>query len=213
QKRSHDLLSRRTAVPDILREMRDLPASEPGRSVSVRLKAAVHELANRAQAGRRAGARAAAVDVPAAREVLARPADRCVGDFDRFLTEIALGAEADALDPRADAVTLLTMHAAKGLEFSVVFVAGCERGLVPLWLPGSDPGGPDLAEERRLLFVAMTRARTHLVPTCAAGRRKQAAVTDTGPSPFLASIDPRLLDRPAAPPRTRRPVVTQPRLL
>jgi DNA helicase II / ATP-dependent DNA helicase PcrA len=213
QKRSHDLLSRRIAVPDILREMRDLPAGEPGLSVSVRLKAAVHGLATHAQAGRRAGARAAAVDVLAAGEVLAPLADRCGADFERFLTEIALGAEADALDPRADAVTLLTMHAAKGLEFSVVFVAGCERGLVPLWLPGSDPGGPGLAEERRLLFVAMTRARTHLLLTYAARRRKHASVTDTGPSPFLASIDPRLLDRPEAPPRPRRPMATQPRLL
>jgi DNA helicase-2/ATP-dependent DNA helicase PcrA len=84
---------------------------------------------------------------------------------------------------------------------------------VPLWLPGSDPGGPDLAEERRLLFVAMTRARTHLFLTHAARRRKHASVTDTGPSPFLASIDPRLLDRPEAPRRPRRPVATQPRLL
>jgi len=213
QKRSHDLLSRRTAVPDILRELRDLPEGEPGLSVRARLKAAVHRLATRAQAGRRPGTRAAEVDVLAAGEVLAPLADRCGADVDRFLTEIALGAEADALDPRADAVTLLTMHAAKGLEFGVVFVAGCERGLVPLWLPGSDPGGPDLAEERRLLFVAMTRARTHLFLTYAARRRKHASVTDTGPSPFLASIDPRLLDRPEAPSRPRRPMATQPRLL
>ena len=170
QKRSHDLLSRRAAVPDILREMRDVPWSPPGSgapgpSVSARLKTAVHGLAARAQGGRKQGARAAAVDVLAAGEVLAPLAGRCGADFDRFRTEIALGAEADALDPRADAVTLLTMHAAKGLEFSVIFVAGCERGLVPLWLPGSDPAGPDLAEERRLLFVAMTRARTHLFLT------------------------------------------------
>jgi uncharacterized protein (TIGR00375 family) len=209
QKRSHDLLSRRAAVPGILPEMRDLI----GASVSARLKAAVHRLAARAQDGRAPGARAAAVDVLAAGEVLAPLADRCGADFDRFLTEIALGAEADALDPRADAVTLLTMHAAKGLEFSVVFVAGCERGLVPLWRPGRDPGKPDLAEERRLLFVAMTRARAHLFLTYAARRRKHATVTDTGPSPFLASIDPRLLDRPAAPARPGRPTVTQPRLL
>jgi superfamily I DNA/RNA helicase len=181
--------------------------------VAARLKAAVHGLATRAQDRQRKGARAAAVDVLAAGEVLAPLADRCGADLDRFLTEIALGAEADALDPRADAVTLLTMHAAKGLEFSVVFVAGCERGLVPLWLPGSAPAGPDLAEERRLLFVAMTRARTHLFLTYAARRRKHASVTDTGPSPFLGSIDPRLLDRPEPPPRPRRPMATQPRLL
>ncbi len=173
----------------------------------------MHGLAARGPDGRKAGARLTSVDVLAAGEVLAPLADRCGADFERFLTEIALGAEADALDPRAGAVTLLTMHAAKGLEFNVVFVAGCERGLVPLWLPGSDTGGPDVAEERRLLFVAMTRARTHLFLTYAARRRKHGTVTDTGPSPFLASIDPRLLDRPAAAPRPRRPAVSQPRLL
>ena len=176
------------------------------------------------------------MDVLAAGEVLAPLARRCGDDFERFLTEIALGAEADALDPRADAVTLLTIHAAKGLEFGVVFVAGCERDLLPLWLPGrradggagaerpavrsrlpgpggaDGGGGTDLAEERRLLFVAMTRARTHLFLTCAARRRRHSAVTETGPSPFLASIDPRLLDRPAVP-RPRRPGISQPRLL
>jgi DNA helicase-2/ATP-dependent DNA helicase PcrA len=73
-------------------------------------------------------------------------------------------------------------------------------------------GGTDVAEERRLLFVAMTRARTHLFLTCAARRRRHSTVTETGPSPFLASIDPRLLDRPAVP-RPRRPGVSQPRLL
>jgi DNA helicase-2/ATP-dependent DNA helicase PcrA len=73
-------------------------------------------------------------------------------------------------------------------------------------------GGTDVAEERRLLFVAMTRARTHLFLTCAARRRRHSTVTETGPSPFLASIDPRLLDRPAVP-RPRRPEVSQPRLL
>jgi superfamily I DNA/RNA helicase len=73
-------------------------------------------------------------------------------------------------------------------------------------------GGTDVAEERRLLFVAMTRARTHLFLTCAARRRRHSAVSETGPSPFLASIDPRLLDRPAVP-RPRRPEVSQPRLL
>jgi len=72
--------------------------------------------------------------------------------------------------------------------------------------------GTDIAEERRLLFVAMTRARTHLFLTCAARRRRHSAVTETGPSPFLTAVDPRLLDRPTVP-RPRRPEVSQPRLL
>jgi superfamily I DNA/RNA helicase len=233
QKRSHDLLGRRTAVPEILREMSGVPGPDLGGvSVAKRLGAAVHRLALRSPDARAAGRRTSGgglsqMDVLAAGEVLAPLALRCGDDVDRFRTEIALGAEADALDPRADAVTLLTIHAAKGLEFSVVFVAGCERDLMPLWLPGKRPAaggavgagtaaaaarGTDVAEERRLLFVAMTRARTHLFLTCAARRRRHSSVAETGPSPFLASIDSRLLDRPAMP-RPRRPEASQPRLL
>jgi DNA helicase II / ATP-dependent DNA helicase PcrA len=121
---------------------------------------------------------------------------------------------------------LLTLHAAKGLEFSAVFVAGCERGLLPLWLPGAgSPGassapaagaatrpGPDPAEERRLLFVGMTRARAHLFLTSAAKRRRHGTVTATGPSPFLAAISPGLISR-TAPPQPRRPADRQLRLL
>ena len=238
QKRSHDLLGRRAAVSDILREMSAV--AEAGTGVAARLRAAVHRLAARPPGGRATGEwpsrgdGPSPVDVLAAGEVLAPLARRCGDDFERFLTEIALGAEADALDPRADAVTLLTIHAAKGLEFSVVFLAGCERDLLPLWLPGKPADGgtaqgnastarrtggtaqrtgrTDVAEERRLLFVAMTRARSHLFLTCAARRRRHSTVTLTGPSPFLASIDSGLLDR-GAPERPRRPGVSQPRLL
>jgi uncharacterized protein (TIGR00375 family) len=220
QKRTHDLLLRRTAVPEIVREMRlaDPAAAGPGSAgeagpVAARLAAAARHLASRAP-GEASGLRA--VDVLAGAEVLAPLARRCGGDLERFFTEIALGAEADALDPRADAVTLLTLHAAKGLEFAVVFVAGCERGLLPLWLPGPDrpgAGGPDPGEERRLLFVGMTRARTHLFLTCAAERRRHGRVTTSGPSPFLAAISPALLTRAAAPPRQRPPADRQLRLL
>ncbi len=74
--------------------------------------------------------------------------------------------EAEALDPRADAVSLMTMHASKGLEFPVVFVAGCQEGIVPFVRPGEEPiSDDDLAEERRLLYVAMTRACDELFLT------------------------------------------------
>jgi uncharacterized protein (TIGR00375 family) len=228
QKRSHDLLQRRTAVPEIVREMclAD-PAHGDGHDGTVAdwLAAAVRRLACRGTADR-----AIAVDVRAAGEVLAPLARRCGTDLERFLTEIALGAETDALDPRADAITLLTLHAAKGLEFGAVFLAGCERGLLPLWLPGAgarqaDSGGgaggpaaqrsrpdPDPAEERRLLFVGMTRARTHLFLTSAAKRRRHGGVMTAGPSPFLAAISQTLLSR-ASPPRPRRHADRQLRLL
>jgi uncharacterized protein (TIGR00375 family) len=223
QKRSHDRLGRRPAVPDIAREIRLTEPDAPdtghpradGNGVTHRLRAAVRRLSARLPS-----ASAAAVDVQSAGAVLAPLASRCGDDIEQFLTEISLGAEADALDPRADTVSLLTLHAAKGLEFSVVFIAGCERGLLPLWWPGAVPApregeraAPviDEAEERRLLFVGMTRARTRLFLTCAAHRGRSGGPAATGPSPFLAAIDPALLSRAA--PAKRPPADRQLRLL
>ena len=206
QKSSHDLLERRTGVPGIVREMR--LADSGGTAVTDRLRRAVRTLAARAADP------AATVDVRAAGEVLAPLAARCGSDLERFLTEISLGAETDALDPRADAVTLLTLHAAKGLEFEVVFIAGCEKGLLPLWVPGRDPlTEPELAEERRLLFVGMTRAQARLYLTCASRRTRHGSTRETGRSPFLAAIDPALLDRSGSPARAGRPAGKQLRLL
>ncbi len=79
--------------------------------------------------------------------------------------------EADALDPRAEAVSLMTIHAAKGLEFPVVFVAGCEDGIIPYYPSGEPCISPEeLDEERRLLYVAMTRAADELFLTRAENR-------------------------------------------
>jgi DNA helicase-2/ATP-dependent DNA helicase PcrA len=107
-------------------------------------------------------------------------------------------------------VSLLALHAAKGLEFGAVFIAGCERGLLPLWWPGTVPASRDgqgtawmvnEAEERRLLFVGMTRGRTRLFLSCAARRGRPGGPPAAGPSPFLAAIDPALLSWPATPKR------------
>ena len=205
QKRSHDRLARRPAVTDIVREMRLV---DGGGDVAGQLTAAV-----RALAAARGDRDATVVDLRAAGEVLAPLARRCGTDVERFRTEIALGAETDALDPRAEAITLLTLHGAKGLEFDVVFLAGCERGLLPLRLPGSGPLTADeAAEERRLLFVGMTRARGKLVLTCAARRTRHGTEEAAGRSPFLASVSPELLGT-VAPPRTRRSGDRQLRLL
>jgi superfamily I DNA/RNA helicase len=100
------------------------------------------------------------------------------------------------------------LHAAKGLEYAAVFLAGCERGLLPLWMPGGK-GGTDEAEERRLLFVGMTRARSHLFLSWAARRRRHGSTADTGQSPFLRAIDQALLDRS----RTATPRPPAPRQL
>ncbi len=237
QKISHDLLERRAGVAEIVREMRLASAGDAGRgrgygdadgdpdpgdsgqrksSVAGRLRAAVRRLAATGTGGTGPGRPdrgGPAIDVRSAGQILLPLAQRCGSDLGLFLTEIALGAVADAPDPRARAVTMATLHAAKGLEFGAVFVAGCEQGLLPLWVPGAAPAaGPDLAEERRLLFVGMTRARTRLFLSCAARRTRHGAVAVAGPSPFLAAIDPALLDR-LSPPRPRPPAGRQLRLL
>jgi DNA helicase II / ATP-dependent DNA helicase PcrA len=208
QKRSHDLLARRAWVSEILREMRLDTGADAGPDVASRLTAAV-----RALAATRGGRDATAIDIRAAGELLTPLARRCGTDVERFQSEISLGAETDALDPRAEAITLLTLHGAKGLEFDVVFLAGCERGLLPLRLPGSGPlAAAEEAEERRLLFVGMTRARGKLLLSCAARRSRHGSEEPAGRSPFLAAVDPGLLG-PASAPRARRTADRQLRLL
>jgi uncharacterized protein (TIGR00375 family) len=136
--------------------------------------------------------------IKTAADVLGPLAARCGTDLDRFLDELALGAEVDTWDPRADRISLLTLHAAKGLEFPVVFIVGCDDGLLPLrsWRRVSGQRAEvDYAEERRLLFVGMTRATTRLTLFTAAKRTLRGEVTECSPSPFLASIDQALLDR------------------
>ena len=210
QKRSHDLLARRPGVADVVREVR----LAEGGDVAGRVTAAVRSIAA-ARGGGWGGGRgdATVTDVRAAGELLLPLARRCGEDLERFLTEIATGAETDALDPRAEAITLLTLHGAKGLEFDVVFLAGCERGLLPLRLPGSGPLTPeDAAEERRLLFVGMTRARERLLLSYAARRTRHGADGTTGRSSFLAALDP-VPPGLTAPRRPRRPADRQLRLL
>lgn len=115
----------------------------------------------------------AAGDVSTPAEVLKGFADRLV-----------LMTPADDFDIEADRVAVMTMHMAKGLEFPVVFVAGVEDGLVPLTLmDGTDPD-----EERRLLFVALTRARDSVYILSARRRPLWGSVRTPAPSPFLDGI-------------------------
>jgi uncharacterized protein (TIGR00375 family) len=214
QKRSHDRLARRPGVADVVREMRLVSADLAGAAdVAGQVTAAV-----RALAAARGERDATVTDVRAAGELLLPLARRCGDDLERFLAEIAVGAETDALDPRAEAVTLLTLHGAKGLEFDVVFLAGCERGLLPLRLPGAAPvTAEEAAEERRLLFVGMTRARERLLLSAAARRTRYGAGDGTGQatgrSSFLAALDPAPPRLAGSAPRPRRPAERQLRLL
>lgn len=141
-------------------------------------------------------------DLAAQVELLRPIALRCGEDRGRFLAELALANEADLYDPRAQRIALLTIHAAKGLEFAVVFLVGCEDGVIPLHFGRAEPSA--LAEERRLFFVGMTRAARYLFLSHARRRLWRGKVRTQSPSPFLSDIEERLLARHAAA-STRRP--------
>jgi DNA helicase-2/ATP-dependent DNA helicase PcrA len=103
-----------------------------------------------------------------------------------FLAEVALVADVDTLDPDEDAVTLLTLHAAKGLEYPIVFIAGLEDGILPHSRSFDDPDG--MAEERRLLYVGLTRAKDQLYLTYAFRRNLYGDSMLGTPSRFLGDI-------------------------
>jgi DNA helicase-2/ATP-dependent DNA helicase PcrA len=112
--------------------------------------------------------------------------------LDHFLQRAMLVAGADALDPSADAVTLMTLHNAKGLEYPVVFLTGMEDGLFPLSQSFDDP--PKLEEERRLFYVGITRAQEKLYLTHTEMRRRNGELLPSIPSRFLREIAASSLD-------------------
>ncbi|WP_019870151.1 UvrD-helicase domain-containing protein [Salinispora oceanensis] len=211
QKRSHDRLRDRPGVADIARELRHTGGVDGGLPARVRLAGQV--VAERFATPTLDGSGSAGpADVRVAVDLLTPLAQRCGDDLDLFLSQLATGAEVDALDPRAQAVTLLTLHAAKGLEFPVVFLVGAEDGLLPLRWPGSEPDDDAVAEERRLFFVGVTRAQDRLYLSHAARRFRHGTEYDCRPSPFLSAIDPGLFER-LGEPESRRPKDRQLRLI
>src|ERR1700682_4227776 len=106
--------------------------------------------------------------------------------LDHFLQRAMLVAGADALDPSADAVTLMTLHNAKGLEYPVVFLTGLEDGLFPLSQSFDDP--PKLEEERRLFYVGITRAEEKLYLSFTEMRRRNGELLPSIKSRFLREI-------------------------
>ncbi len=108
------------------------------------------------------------------------------GSLIAFLEEVTLMSDIDTLDDSKNAITLMTLHSAKGLEFPVVFITGLEMGLFPLQRNTAEPA--ELEEERRLLYVGMTRAEENLYLTYARSRRKYNSTLATVPSLFLDEI-------------------------
>ncbi len=113
--------------------------------------------------------------------------------LDHFLQKATLVTGVDRLDPDADAVTMMTMHNAKGLEFPLVVVSGLEDGLFPLARAAEDPR--QLEEERRLFYVGITRAEQKLYLTCAEQRRRNGEMMFSVPSRFLRAITASLAER------------------
>ena len=109
-----------------------------------------------------------------------------------FLDKAALDAGDAQADDYEDAVQLMTLHSAKGLEFPVVFITGMEEGLFPHKMSMDDLAG--LEEERRLCYVGITRARQKLTLTYAESRRLHGEETLTRPSRFLREIPEELLE-------------------
>lgn len=107
--------------------------------------------------------------------------------LDGFLEEVALISDLDAVQADQDAVMLMTVHAAKGLEFPVVFMIGMEESIFPHSRALYDQD--EMEEERRLCYVGMTRAREELVLTCASTRLLYGGLQHNPPSRFLADID------------------------
>ncbi len=108
-----------------------------------------------------------------------------------FLEEIALYTDIEQYDKDADAVVMMTMHSAKGLEFPNVYIVGCEEGLFPGMRSIGDP--KEIEEERRLCYVAITRAKKHLTITGARQRMLYGHTTTNRPSRFLQEIPDELL--------------------
>jgi DNA helicase-2/ATP-dependent DNA helicase PcrA len=129
----------------------------------------------------------------AAETVVEEGGDVSATALDTFLQRAALIADVDGLkDGNGDAITMMTMHNAKGLEFPIVFVTGLEDGLFPLARAYEDPDL--LEEERRLFYVAITRAERTLMLSYAEERRRNGITERSGPSSFLGAIPRGQLD-------------------
>ena len=117
-------------------------------------------------------------------------------DLVRFMEDVALLTDNEMKkdDKEEDCVSLMTIHSAKGLEFPYVYVVGMEENLFPGILSLSTR--EELEEERRLFYVAVTRAMTKLTLSCAETRYRYGNLTLSEPSRFIEEIDEKLIDKP-----------------
>ena len=188
QKHSHERLADQPAVQALLHSL-DLDKAPDDGSLRLRLTQAADGLRETASDG-------PAPDNPALETALyqlSTLAARCGDHPARFAEAVPLATEADGWDPRADRISLLTLHAAKGLEFPLVFVVGLEDGLLPLLWGSRDKAAE--AEERRLFYVGMTRAQDRLILSRAEKRLWRGQIRELPASPYLRDIEAALLEQ------------------
>jgi len=113
-------------------------------------------------------------------------------DYHDFFRNLAVRQGFDDRDERAEAVSIMTLHASKGLEFNTVFIPGCERGIIPFELFGKKDGR-ELSEEERLFYVGVTRTVKNLYLTHATRRAVKGRVLTQERSPLLDRLEENLL--------------------
>ena len=113
-------------------------------------------------------------------------------NVEHFINHLSLGTGIDTWKPGIEAVNLMTLHSVKGLEFNCVFVVGCEDGLLPYSL--FEDKKSDIDEERRLLYVGMTRAKKYLYLTYAGKRFLMGKEYHLPRSHFLDKIENELIE-------------------
>jgi DNA helicase-2/ATP-dependent DNA helicase PcrA len=129
------------------------------------------------------------------------------GALTSFLEKVSLVSDIDELDERADAVTLITLHQAKGLEFLAVFIVGLEEGILPHRRSFDDP--EEMEEERRLCYVGITRAKKRLYLLRSYRRNLFGGSTANPPSRFLHDISPHLISPKGLWEETLTPIVSR----
>jgi ATP-dependent DNA helicase UvrD/PcrA len=198
KKSSHVPLTEEPAVRALLQEL----GNEPGDlALPDALRAAAERLTSRG----------AGATIGMELQRLTTLAVSCGNDRARLLDAASLTTDAEFFDPRADRVSLLTLHAAKGLEFPVVFIVGLEDGILPLSWGEADETA--LAEERRLFYVGMTRAKDRLILSRARQRFWRGRLQTFESSAFLSDIENELVKHQRREPLRRKPQDRQLKLL
>ncbi|MFO0828198.1 MAG: UvrD-helicase domain-containing protein [Phycisphaerales bacterium] len=180
-------------VAEVLRES-GLDAIDPHTATEEELEAKRNrdEIVSAAaewRAGETATASAAATEPDGTGELAEPPPSNALEAMRGFLASVALVSDQDLVDADRGAVTLLTLHAAKGLEFETVAIAGLEQGVLPHQRAFDETDGVE--EERRLCFVGMTRAERRLLMTSATTRATRGIRMSTIESEFVGEIPPR----------------------